>query len=274
MALGASFVLPRLAIGEQPAPDAERSGSRLPMGKLTIGKLRVGKILILGNSITLHGPAPDIGWTGNWGMAASAADKDYVHLLTKQIAKSAAKQWPAETAAETKQETAKPGATTPEVPKPEVMVKNIADFERQLDKYDLRAGLKPELDFEADLVIVGIGENAAALTTDEAKARFAAAFAGLLAELKRHGHPVLLVRSSFWPDSAKDAIMHQACADAGGVFVDIGKVGQDESNFARSERKIDHAGVAAHPGDKGMQAIADALWEAIQEYAEGKGARD
>ena len=44
------------------------------------------RVLFVGNSITLHGPRPQIGWTNNWGMAASARDKDYVHLLQKRIA--------------------------------------------------------------------------------------------------------------------------------------------------------------------------------------------
>ena len=44
------------------------------------------RVLFVGNSITLHGPRPQIGWTNNWGMAASARDKDYVHLLQKKIA--------------------------------------------------------------------------------------------------------------------------------------------------------------------------------------------
>ena len=44
------------------------------------------RILFVGNSITLHGPRPQIGWTNNWGMAASSLDKDYVHLLQKKIA--------------------------------------------------------------------------------------------------------------------------------------------------------------------------------------------
>ena len=58
--------------------------------------------------------------------------------------------------------------------------------------------------------------------------------------------------------------MRKACLNSGATFVDTGKLDSDETNFARSERKIEHAGVAGHPGDKGMQAIADSLWNAIE----------
>ena len=44
--------------------------------------------------------------------------------------------------------------------------------------------------------------------------------------------------------------------------MDLGKLGIDPANSARSERRIEHAGVAGHPGDKGMAAIADELWRA------------
>ena len=220
-----------------------------PIAKeLRVGNLRVNKVLFLGNSITLHGPAPKIGWNGNWGMAASALEKDYVHLLTAQIAKSAGG-------------------------KPEVMVKNIADFERNLDAYNLVEDLKDELAFQADLIIVAIGENASALTTDEAKDRFKTSFAKLLVELKNHGSPTLIVRSQFWADAAKDERMKQACLDAGGVFVDISKLGLDEANYARSEQKFEHAGVAGHPGDKGMQALADELWKAIHKRGSAEQAK-
>ena len=33
--------------------------------KLRVGELACGKVLFLGNSITLHGPAESIGWSGN-----------------------------------------------------------------------------------------------------------------------------------------------------------------------------------------------------------------
>ena len=52
--------------------------------------------------------------------------------------------------------------------------------------------------------------------------------------------------------------------DAGGVFVDISALSKDESNYARAERPFKNAGVANHPGDKGMAAIAAALLEALQ----------
>ena len=215
------------------------------VGAPKIGGLRVGKVLFLGNSITLHGPKPDIGWTGNWGMAASAAERDYAHLLVAQIAKTA-------------------GVA------PQMMVKNIADFERGYETFDVAAGLKAEMDFGADVVVVAIGENVEEPVSDHAKAKFAVAFSRLLAGIAGGGKATVFVRGSFWQSPAKDKIMRDASTVAGATFVEISALGRDPSNAASAERKIEHAGVAGHPGDKGMRAIADALFASIEKRASGE----
>jgi Tol biopolymer transport system component/lysophospholipase L1-like esterase len=224
------------------APMAAMHADDTRPSKSMLGCLRAARVLFLGNSITLHAPSPGIGWTGNWGMAASVEEKDYVHLLTADISKASGAQ-------------------------PKAMVRNLADFERGYETFDFPTGLKAELAFAADIVVVALGENVPEPTTDVARTKFAAAFARLIAALKQHGHPAIFVRSSFWPDATKDDIMRQASADAGVTFVDIAALGRDESNAARSERKIEHVGVAGHPGDKGMQAIANAIFAAIQKRA-------
>jgi len=227
------ILLGHLAVAAEPA-------------KPKLGELPVSRILYLGNSITLHAPAPHIGWTGNWGMAASAKEKDYVHLLTADIAKTAKTQ-------------------------PETMVRNIADFERGHAMYDIAEQLKPELDFHADLIILAIGENVAESASDESRDTYRAAFSKLIDELKSHGSPTIFVRSSFWPNPAKDEIMRDVAEKAGATFVDISKLGRDEVNAARAERKFEHDGVAGHPGDKGMRAIADALFADIKKRSTQAG---
>ena len=213
-----------------------------PAIPVRIGKLAAARVLYLGNSITLHGPAPAIGWTGNWGMAASAKEKDYVWLLTADLAKASGTR-------------------------PEIHVRNIADFEREHTTFDLAKEFKTELAFVPDIIIFAIGENVAELTTDQAKVEYAAAYLKLIVTFRQAGKPTNFVRSCFWPNPTKDEIMRNAATVGGAVFVDIAKLGSDETNAARAERKIEHAGVAGHPGDKGMRAIADALLIAIQQQA-------
>ncbi|MCB1276848.1 SGNH/GDSL hydrolase family protein [Prosthecobacter sp.] len=198
------------------------------------------KVLFLGNSITKHGPKADIGWSGNWGMAASAESKDYVHLVTKALAE-------------------KSGAA------PEVMVKNIADFERAYADYDFAAKQKEAVDFHADLIILAIGENVPGLKTPEDKAKLQEAVTKLITALKGDRSPTILVRSCFWANAAKDEALKGACDAVGGIYVDISALGKDEKNFGRSERPFKHAGVANHPGDRGMEAIAASLVKALSE---------
>lgn len=195
------------------------------------------RVVFLGNSITKHGPKKDIGWEGNWGMAATAESKDYVHLVTAGLAKG--------------QGTA-----------PQIHVQNIAGFERDHATADVAALLKEASAFQPDLVILAIGENVPALDTDERKQTFKKQMLKVMKTMKPDAKTTLLVRSSFWANAAKDTVLKEACTEAGGVFVDIQTLGKDAANYAKSERPIKHEGVGRHPGDQGMQAIATALLQA------------
>ena len=204
----------------------------------TLAQTPFKKVLFLGNSITKHGPKADIDWSGNWGMAASAEAKDYAHVFTTSLAQ-------------------KQGST------PEILVKNIADFERAHKGYNFAAKLKEAIDFQADLIVLAIGENVPALKAVEDKTKFQEAVTKLLTTLKSDRKPVILVRSCFWANAAKDEALRGACAAVNGISLDISALGKNEKNFARSERPFKHAGVANHPGDAGMAAIADALLKAL-----------
>ena len=211
-----------------------------PTALARLGAAGGGKILFLGNSITSHGPKPDIGWTNNCGMAATALEKDYVHVLTAAIAKHLGRQ-------------------------PEIRVTSLVDFERGWNTFDLESKKMQELaTFQPDLVILAIGENVGALTNAAMKAALEQQLERLLAVLKKGGDPVVFVRSCFWANKPKDDALRQASAKIGCIFVDISALAKDEANYARSEQKIKHAGVANHPGDRGMRAIADELFVALK----------
>lgn len=210
-------------------------------GQEVAAAIRVHKILFLGNSITRHAPAEAIGWSGDWGMAASAKEKDFVHRVTHSLARVA-------------------GET------PQVMIQNVAEFERQYATYDADVKLKDAFAFRADLVIVAIGENVPPLDSEASTATFRNSLLKLLRGFANDRDSTIVVRSCFWPNPAKDQVLKQVCQEVGGTFVDIGQLAQDEANFARSERKFQHSGVAAHPGDRGMQAIADAVLGGIRQH--------
>lgn len=198
----------------------------------------IRRILFLGNSITLHGPKADIGWAGNWGMAASSEDKDYVHLVAQALVQHT-------------------GST------PHIMVKNIADFERNYATYDVEAQMADFFAFDPDLLVLAIGENVPQLESRDAKAQFRSGVMKILKCALAKRHPLVVVRSPFWADPAKDEVLSQVCQEAGVIFVNAGSIGAEASNSARSERSFSHNGVASHPGDRGMKAIADIVVQAV-----------
>lgn len=237
------------------------SGLSVRADDLYIGNMKVNKVLFLGNSMTFHGPS-EIWWGNNWGMAASVASKDYVHVLLSDMAALA-------------------------VGTPEVMIKSTGSFETDNDKlpitsehdttdYNVNTQLAAELAFNADVVVVAIGENAGP-DSDARQAYWRERFTNLLTAFKNtSSQPTIFVRSMFWskPDNkVVDDIMEEVTADVGGVFVNISSLDDNPLNFGRAELGPDYQiggqyeAVGNHPGDAGMAAIAGAIQTAIVAHA-------
>lgn len=186
------------------------------------------RVVFIGNSITLHGAAPAIGWTNVWGMAASAEEKDYVHIVTRGI----------------ETETGR---------KADVRVRNLADFERNFRAYDFKRD-QDLIDFNPDYLVVALGENVPGLGKDEDRIAFRDAFKKLLGGFMRgRAKPNTVVRGVFWKNALKDEMMAHAASDYALTFVKT-DVSDDPSMKALGLFK--HGGVQAHPGDKGMAETA------------------
>lgn len=194
------------------------------------------RVLILGNSITYHGAKASVGWSGNWGMAASTAEKDYVHRLESKIRGI----------------------------HPNTLFKsgNIANsFERQFWKYN-SDDFRDYQAFNADLVILVTGEN-----IDDALA----VKQGLETHLERFirelsGKPDLKVClvGSFWPNKHIDKIMKATADRNNWAYVDLQGLYQErEKNTAI--RQYQDKGVGMHPSDLGMENIANRIWNNIQD---------
>ncbi len=207
---------------------------------LYLGHTKANRILFFGNSITIAPHAvPGTNWTGGWGMASSVPEKDYVHLVTSSIAQDAGGM-------------------------PEVMATYNLQFELNYATYDLNSPeMQAQMAFNPDIVVVAIGENVPALSTVQAQADYAAAFGNLLNHFKGNGNPKIFVRSCFWADATKDNIMRDVTNAAGDVFIDQSSLAIT-ANWASQEPENPFCnagnGVNQHPGDQGMQAIADSLY--------------
>ena len=207
------------------------SATEAPGGKAE-QPVEVKKMLVLGNSITSHGPSKKLQWTGNWGMAASSEGKDYVHLL---FAKLCAVQ----------------------ESKPELIVGDapgtLAGHLAKLSAITAHA---------ADLVVIQLGENDRTVTVKG----FQKPYEKLIAALKEANPAARVFCCGCWgKNPMKSKLVEDACRSQGAVFVDIDAISSDPTCSAGSENRYANVGVNWHPGDKGMQGHADAIWKAIRD---------
>ena len=206
-------------------------------GKLFFGDMNATRprILFVGNSITLHGPKADIGWNNNWGMAASAENKDYVHLTMQKIRRL------------------NPDASFA-----------IAQCSPWETKFWEREAPMEYVDgareWEPDIVIVRLTENTPVNTLEGRD--YAAELAWLMQYFNPNGRARFVITDGFWPNPEKDIAAYRAAQMTNAAFVSLTDLGQRDDMKAIG--LFEHAGVAAHPGDKGMEEIAERLYHVIK----------
>jgi lysophospholipase L1-like esterase len=193
-------------------------------------------IFFIGDSITRHAPAPEIGWTGDQGMAASRPELDYVHRL---VARFAAVQ-----------------------PSPPVFKIHARGGGTLADKIGDPEGVETEAR-AADLVIIQLGEN----DHDVTDAGFREPYERLIGLIRSANPSARLVCTGVWAppdgDRRKDDIIRALCARHRIPFADLAAANRDPLNRALATGLWKHAGVNWHPSDAGMAAYAESIWRAL-----------
>ena len=187
------------------------------------------RILFVGNSITLHGVRPEVGWYTVWGMAASSAERDYVHVTER--------------------------AVLAEAPDAAFHICQVAAWERAFRE---GAALYPQYaaarEFGADIIIVRCIENCSHKDFDDGD--FKRALGELIDYLDKDKKASLIVTTSFWPHPG-DGALREFATERHAPCIELGDLGTDDKMKAIG--LFEHRGVANHPGDLGMQQIAERI---------------
>lgn len=196
------------------------------------------RLLVMGNSMAFHYPNEQISWKGSWGMAASKQENDYSHKLQSLIAKNQRNILP------------------------KLRIENVSDFERNSSNY-LLSKLSFVSEYKPDIVVIFLGDNVKEdmLISSE----FPLHFNRFVATVKNASHAEVFCVSTWWASMAKDKVIKSTCESLGAIFVDISDLNLNPKN--RGGDISMNPGVAAHPGDRGMNEIAHRITDRMTELA-------
>jgi len=195
------------------------------------GKYRV---LFIGNSITWHAPKADIGWHGDWGMAASEEARDYVHTFISMMQQDGIEA--------------------------DYCIAQLAEweraYERGLDILDEKYA--PAREFGADLVIVRIGENMPKGSAPACKDRFVEMIKYFVTKPTTR----VIATDSFWQNDPRDNMIREIAEEQGYTFCHLCDLERDPNTMALGQ--FEHRGVSVHPSDYGMKMIAERIFAAMK----------
>ena len=190
------------------------------------------RVLFIGNSITWHGVKEDIGWYGDYGMAASCQEKDYVHVLRKMIGE-------------------KRGRVS-------TCIAQLAEWERSYTSETvLQEKYAAAKDFSAEIIVVRIGENMPKGSAPECKPYFDAMIKYFITDDTKK----VVITDSFWRNDARDTMIREIAEENGYEFCKISDLEGDPAAMAIGQ--YEHRGVSVHPSDFGMEQIAKRIFERL-----------
>lgn len=144
-------------------------------------------------------------------------------------------------------------------PSVEVDYKGIADFERDFDSYSL-SNLSSSR--SPDMLIMKISENVndeKALNDD-----FSFYYGRLIEYLDPYQKSIKIIVDGFWVNKNVNKMIASYALEKQYPFVSIDELSLNSTNKAIG--LFEHAGVAAHPSDKGMRIIEQRIWKKMKSY--------
>lgn len=221
---------------EKNSVDSEKQLKETDLVKFENSDGNGNRVLFVGNSMTLHGIKPEIGWNKLCGMAASSKEKDYVHRLISLI--------------------------DSEIDDCAYCICQVAEWERNYKKGSETFELfKNARDFEADIIVMRFIENCPVRNFEDDV--FISELGKLLNYLNKKGKAKIVLTTGFWRHPGDSAIIKFANKKQLPV-VHLGDLGDDDSMKAIG--LFEHEGVANHPGDSGMEKMAVRIFEKIKNY--------
>jgi len=217
------------------------------------------KVMMFGNSIRGHGKAENMGWYGEgWGMAASSKDKDYarrfIYYMNKKYGEGVAELVPCGT----------PGGF-------EAAAAACTEYKAE-DFVTYVNGFKSHVAAQnPDIVTIQLGENGGGAASAEAYAKIMEQVVRGIWEV--NPDIIVVMSTPFWSDdSANKVVGTYAAGKALGIQIapvnTLGKGAWSAENpyMAFDAPWVTEAttgGVKAHPGDLGMDRIAQMFFEKV-----------
>lgn len=200
----------------------------------------------LGNSVTCSEAEGSI-WWGDWGMAATTAENDYVHLISAWL----------------KEQSNKPVTT---------MILDLKKWELAEERDDVLDKYMAYFDENTDLITIQTGEN-----ITDFKETLDTDYESLVSQIKEKAPnaQIIMLGEVLWPSEDIESAKKAACEANDVQFLEMTEFLDDYNEVYRSEigevvygedgkkHIISDEAVAAHPNDEGMECIAELVTEEI-----------